>query len=263
MADPGRQSVPLLGCSGLDITIGRVCVTRAFSLDIEAGQCWCVLGRNGAGKTTLLRTLAGLHPPDAGVILLDGQPIDTLKRPHIARRLGVLFQEHQDLFPATVLESVLAGRHPYLHAWQRESPADIERARQALAFVDLSGFEQRPLHTLSGGERRRAGIATLLTQDPALFLLDEPTNHLDLHHRTRLLEALRDHVRGQGKALFMVLHDINLAARLADHLVLLTGDGGAITGTRAQVLTTGNLERLYGHELEQVGTRHGPAWLPT
>ena len=262
MAEANDGGRVLLHCDDLDVAIGSVQVTHRFHLALRAGQCWCLLGRNGTGKTTLLRTLAGLHRPAGGRIRLDGEPLEALPRRTIARRLGILFQSHEDVFPATVLESVLTGRHPWLHAWQWESAADLQRAREALAFVELSGFEQRPLHTLSGGERRRAGIATLLTQDPGLLLLDEPTNHLDLHHRTRLLERLCDRARDRGQAVLMVLHDVNLAARLADHAVLLHGEGRACTGTTADVLTTANLEALYGHPLEQVQTRHGAAWLP-
>lgn len=259
---PPSSPTPLLQTEALDVSINGVVVTRGLDLAVAPGQCWCVLGRNGAGKTTLLRTLAGLRSAEAGRVRIGAHELNALSRREIARHIGVLFQEQLDAFPATVFEHVLAGRHPYLRAWQWESARDTELAEQALDFVELSGFEQRSLHTLSGGERRRAGLAALLAQDPALFLLDEPTNHLDLHHRTRILDRLCELTRRQGKGLLMVLHDINLAARLADRFLLLQGNGRSLQGDRAAVLRNEHLEALYGHPLEQVSTRHGPAWLP-
>jgi iron complex transport system ATP-binding protein len=252
----------LLDTDALRIRIGDVSVTGDLNLRIEPGQCWCLLGRNGAGKTTLLKTLAGLRRPDGGRIRLLGRSLDDWSRRDIARHIGLLFQDHQDALPATVLETALTGRHPHLHAWQWETAADVEAARAALAQVGLSAFAERRIDTLSGGERRRVGIATLLAQAPSLYLLDEPANHLDLHHQTELLHGLRRSIPARGGALFMSLHDVNLAARLADHCLLLLGDGQTVAGPTGDVLTLPVLERLYEQKLEQLTSRHGPVWLP-
>ncbi len=252
----------LLQTHRLDIQIGKVRVTQQLDLEIRPGQCWCLLGKNGAGKTTLLKTLAGLLPARQGSITLLGQPLHSLPRKTVARHIGMLFQEHHDAFPATVQETVLAGRHPHLHAWQWETNRDNELARQALAFVGLEHFAQRTLDTLSGGERRRVGLATLLSQAPDLYLLDEPGNHLDLHYHTTLLRQFCEQARQRQQAILMAVHDVNLAARVADYCLLLPGNGQSLQGPTDTVLNQANLERLYGQRLEQLDSASGPVWLP-
>ncbi len=176
---------PLLAADGLSLSVpGRV-LCRDLSMTVKAGERWTILGPNGAGKTTLLLTLAGLHPPDAGAVFLDGAPLSELPRRRVAQRLGLLPQESHDPFPATVLETALLGRHPHLHPLRGEGPQNRSRAIEALRSVDLHGLLERDAASLSGGERRRLALATLLTQDPQLLLLDEPTNHLDLRHQNR------------------------------------------------------------------------------
>lgn len=252
----------LLTTRGLDISIAGTGVCRGLDLQIDRGSRWAVLGRNGCGKTTLLKTLAGLHPRDAGAITLAGKSLEEVPRAQLARILGILFQEQDSLFPGNVLEAALIGRHPYLAAWRRESGEDFERARAALAQVGLAGKESRVLSTLSGGERQRLAIATLLTQDPALCLLDEPSTHLDLYHQIHILRILRDSTRGGEKALVMVLHDINLAARYCDHALLLFGPEAQVHGPIGDVLTEENLSRLYGHPMRRLDTEQGGIFSP-
>ena len=256
------ESTPLLRCTHLDVDIGNVVVTRGLHLNIEPGQCWCVLGRNGVGKTTLLHTLAGLRAYRRGSIELDAVPLQQLSRRQVARKLGIVFQHYDDNFPATVMETVLQGRHPHLRSWQWESAEDNHIARQALAQCGLSGYETRNIQTLSGGERQRVSIAALLAQDTQLLLLDEPTNHLDLHHRMRVLETLVSHGKKTNRGILLVVHDINLAARYADHVLLLLGKGESRLGNKERILETTVLERLYSHPLTQIETPQGPAWLP-
>jgi len=254
----------LLTARGLGVSIAGTGVCRGLDLQIDRGSRWAVLGRNGCGKTTLLKTLAGLHPCDAGAITLAGEHLGKVPRAQLARTLGILFQEQESLFPGTVLEAALIGRHPYLAPWRWESGDDIERARAALAQVGLAGKETRVLSTLSGGERQRLAIATLLTQDPALCLLDEPSTHLDLYHQIHILRILRESTRGGEKALVMVLHDVNLAARFCDHALLLFGPETQVHGPVGEVLTEENLLRLYGHPMRRLDTEEGeifaPAW---
>lgn len=258
----GISGQALLQCRDLHIEVGGKILCRQLDLEIRAGQCWAVLGRNGAGKSTLLHTLAGLHTATAGNIRICGQPLSRLSRRDMARHCGLLLQSQEDPFPASVHETVLQGRHPYLRPWQWESEKDHEITRQALKAVGMQSFSQRNIQTLSGGERQRVAIAELICQQPSLLLLDEPSNHLDLHHRVRILDTLVDRCRDNRQGVCMVLHDVNLAARMADHCLLLADGGASITGTVADVLQTQRLEKLYGHPLEQLPTAAGPAWLP-
>jgi len=246
----------------LGIRIGEIKVCSHLDLRINAGENWAILGRNGVGKTTLLHTLAGLRRPASGTVKLDGTPLTSLSRRSIARRIGVLLQDHQDAFPASVMETVLIGRHPYLGPLQWEGASDYAAATGALRAVGLEGMESRSIATLSGGERRRLGIATLLSQDPQLLLLDEPTNHMDLHHQILILDLLAQRTRDAAKSMLLVLHELNLALRYCDHFLLLYGAGETLQGTAETVLTQPNLERLYDHPLQALQGPGGTVWLP-
>jgi iron complex transport system ATP-binding protein len=243
--------VTRLAVEGLAITQGGRTLCRGLELTLAPGQCWAVLGGNGSGKTTLLHTLAGLLPAAAGMIRLDHHPLATLPRRRIAQRLGLLLQESHDPFPTTVLETAMSGRHPHLGRWQQEGSADHAIVHQALAAMELSGMEQRMVQTLSGGERRRLAIATLLTQAPQLLLLDEPLNHLDLHHQQLLLRQQRQLAR-EGRTVVMVLHDPNQALRYCDQALLLYGDGRWESGVCEELLTVERLSRLYRHPMRLV-----------
>ena len=253
----------LLETRNLDVTVAGIRVCRGLDLRIRPGECWGLLGRNGAGKTTLLHTLAGLRAPDAGAIRLGGDPMGELSRREIARRLGLLFQDTETSFPATVMEAALAGRHPHLGRWGWEGAEDRRLTEAALRAVGLDGMHRRRIETLSGGEQRRLAIATLLAQDPALALLDEPTNHLDPNHQTGMLRLLQKRMQSGGRAMLLILHDINLALRFCDHLLLLFGGGETLQGPASRVARREHLERLYGCRVAEIpGGPHGPVYLP-
>lgn len=219
-----------------------------LNIDFNRGQVWGVLGPNGAGKSTLLHTMAGLRAPLSGDIVLDGQPLASWRRKRVAQHVGMVFQERHDEFPATVLESVLIGRHPFLKTWQWESDLDVLLARQAMQSLDIAGLEERLVNTLSGGEKQRVSIATVLVQAPEIWLADEPTNHLDLHHQVAVLRLLK-HQAEQGATVIMSLHDINLAARWCDHILLLYPNGDACWGQSDNMLIAEALEGLYSQKL--------------
>ena len=222
---------------------GRVLV-RDLQLNIEAGTFVCILGRNGVGKTLTLHALAGLRPLLAGAVSLGGAALVNLSRRQIAQRLGLLLQVQDDTFPVTVIESALMGRHARLGFWQWESAQDRLIAMDALKVFGLSGLEQRMIMTLSGGERRRVALATLLVQNPDIWLLDEPTNHLDPHHQLEVLDKLSGLAR-DGKCVIATLHDPTLAARFSNYVLLLHGDGGWEFGPTNDLLVPTKLEGLY------------------
>ena len=256
------NTTALLECRELAVAIAGTRVCDGLNMHIGPRECWAILGRNGVGKSTLLHTLAGLHAPARGSILLNGRLLSALSRRTIAQQVGVLLQDYADIFASDVLHTALMGRHPYIHPWQWETTQDLQRARNALQSLEITALEQRDLSTLSGGERRRAHLATLLTQDPPIYLLDEPTNHLDLHHQIRTFELLRNIAQQDGKALVATLHDINLAARFCDHALLLFGDGVTLHGLTAEVLNADNLARLLQHPMQHVITSHGKMFIP-
>ncbi len=252
---------PRLSCRGLALSVAGRTLVSGLDLDVRAGECWVVIGPNGAGKTTLVTALAGIRAAAAGEIAYDGTPLAALAPRERAQRRGFLQQDSVDHFPATVLETALIGRHPHLGRWQWESAADIARARDALATFGLAGIDGRDARTLSGGERRRLALAALVAQDCALLVLDEPSSHLDLGQQVAALDAVAALARNHGRAIVMVLHDLHLALRYADHAIAL-GGGRARTGTATDILTTATLSDLFGHRMQAVGAGTARTFLP-
>jgi len=246
----------------LTVRIGDTTACRELSATFHPGQVWSLLGRNGVGKSTLLRTLAGLRAPTSGRVLLDKLSLDSIPRRQRARKIGILFQEQDPAFPATVLETVLTGRHPWLSPFRGEGETDIEMAQQELSRMGLKGMENRALSTLSGGERRRVDLAALVVQKTRVALLDEPANHLDLHYQVDLMGQLVGDWQENEGVVIMVMHDINLAMRFSDHLLLLFGGGEALHGRSADLATEENLSRLYGHPLRRYPASRHSFFLP-
>jgi iron complex transport system ATP-binding protein len=249
-ASSGAGTVPpLLECRGVDIGIGSRILVRGLNLEIRSGSLLAVLGPNGCGKSLSLHTFAGLRCAHAGELLIAGRPIAAWARRALARELALLPQNVEDPFPANVLETVLLGRHPHIARWQWESAQDVAIASNALRAVGLAGYEERDVFTLSGGERRRAALAAVLAQSPRLFLLDEPTNQLDPNHQLEALQLLRERTDAGG-AVIVTLHDPNLAARFADHALLIGRDGDWRCGSVAEILTAQHLSQLYDTRFE-------------
>jgi iron complex transport system ATP-binding protein len=234
-----------LTATGVTVEIESRRLVDDLELGLRPGEIVALLGMNGAGKTLLLHTLAGLRPPGAGHVRLFDADIEELGRRDIAKRLAVLPQDSDDVFPASVLETVLVGRHPHVERFGWETDRDRMLARNALAAVGLDALADRNVLTLSGGERQRLAIAQCIAQDADVMLLDEPTNHLDPHHQLDTLELFRALANG-GKAVLMTLHDVNFAARYADRCLLLFGDGRWELGPTEAALSQDTLERLYG-----------------
>lgn len=252
---------PILNTRELVVTIGQHNVCCGLDFVVQPGEHWVILGRNGAGKSTLLSVLAGLREPQSGHVCLAGKRYPE-QSPQIAARLRGWLPQHQgDAFASTVLETALVGRHPHLGRWDWESNTDRDIAHAALHAVGLHGFEPRDIRTLSGGERQRLAIATLLTQQPKLFLLDEPLTHLDLNHQIAVLELFRQQT-AQGSAVISVLHDPTLAWRYADKVLLVQGDGHTQVGNREAILTESGLSHLYGHPLKRIDADGQVCFIP-
>lgn len=246
-----NTAAPLLSCVDLEVCVADRTLVRQLTLAIRRGSMTCVLGRNGAGKTLTLHTLCGLRAPSAGSLQFDGRPLDDWPRRRLAQQLGLLSQTSEDPFPSSVLDTTLIGRHPHIGLWQWESETDRAIARVALQSVDMETLETREIDTLSGGERRRVAIATLLAQDPELMLLDEPINHLDPQHQIDVLRLLRARADA-GRAVVMSLHDIGLATRFCDQALLLFGNGEWLHGPAQQVLNEATISRLYGVTVREI-----------
>lgn len=205
------------------------------------GRILGLIGPNGSGKTTLLRTLYGALRPGAGQVLIDQDPVESLSTRQVAQRLAVVAQEPASEMPISVADMTLLGRSPHRSSLQRYTTHDHRLASQALQRVGARHLANRSYSALSGGERQRVLIARSLVQATDHLLLDEPTNHLDIRYQHEILQL----VRGLGTTTVLVLHDLNLAARYCDELVLLDGGAVARTGPPETVLAPEVLEPIY------------------
>lgn len=242
----------LIEARDLGVARGERRLIERLDFAIAPGELVAVVGPNGAGKSSLLATLAGLFPPAAGEIRLEGNALERLPRRTIARRLGFLAQDSDDPYPATVLETALIGRHPHIDFWRWESDTDRARAHKALRAVGLDSAAMRPVATLSGGERRRLAIAALLAQAPRIYLLDEPLEALDLAFQMRLLRLFKHLAALGGVGVLFSLHDLSLAACHADRVILLDGRGSATLGAPPTVLDPDQLSRIYGCRIRRI-----------
>jgi len=254
-----RPSGPVFEVTGLGYTYPGAAepALSDLSFSIERGEVLAVIGPNGSGKSTLLRLLLGTLEPSTGSVLYRDRQIDEWGRRTLALEIGAVPQTEEINFPLTVRELVAMGRYPHLGPWRREGEADLEAVDDALRRCAVEHLRDRALDTLSGGELQRARIARALAQEPETLVLDEPTAALDIHHEMAIFELMTDLAEGEGVTIVVVTHNLNLAARFADRIILL--DRGTIAGIGApeEVIIPSILEGVYQWPL--IMTRHpGP-----
>jgi iron complex transport system ATP-binding protein len=255
---------PTLAARGLTLAYGDRIIVEGLDLQIPAGAVTAIVGANGCGKSTLLRSLARLLPPRAGDIVLDGHDIHRLPSREVARRVGLLPQSPTAPEGIAVADLVGRGRHPHQHLLARWSARDYEVVAQALAATGTADLADRAVDELSGGQRQRVWIAMALAQETDILLLDEPTTFLDVAHQIEILDLLRDLNRDRGTTVVMVLHDINLAARYADHLFALKGGRLVAAGAPGEVVTEDLIREVFDLDCLVIGdpVSHTPLVLP-
>jgi iron-siderophore transport system ATP-binding protein len=235
-----------LQAAELKVGYGDRMIVDGLDLDIVGGTVTCVIGPNGCGKSTLLRALARLLPARGGSVLLDGKQIDKIPTREVAKVLGMLPQAPQAPEGLTVADLVARGRQPH-QAWYRQWSSDDEAAvAEALALTNMDELADRTVDELSGGQRQRAWISMALAQGTDLLLLDEPTTYLDLAHQIDVLDLVQRLHDEMGRTVVMVLHDLNLAARYAEHLVAMKAGRIVVQGTPTEVLTEEVLLEVFG-----------------
>jgi len=242
---------------GVGVALGEHPVLRDVSFSIATGEVVGLLGRNGAGKTTLLRAISAALPLRRGEIRLAGNLVGSIPRRELARHVAVVPQDLHVPFPFSVAELVLMGRAPHQNLLGFETAEDVDHARRALERLDITHLADRSCNELSGGERQLVLLARALVQKPSLLLLDEPTAFLDLHHRTMVLRLMRELADSHACAVLVVSHDITLAARACDRLLLLHEGVIDRDGSPVDVVDTGSLQRVFGLDAEVVGGPDG------
>lgn len=219
-----------------------------ISFELKSGEFLGIIGPNGSGKTTLLKTIATLLKPKIGSVLLDGKNLSKLSSREVARKIGMVPQNSATA-PFSLFDVVLMGRTPHLRRFERESKKDFEIAERAMRTTDIWHLRKRNLLEISGGERQRAAIARALTQKPQVLLLDEPTLHLDIKNQLEIMDMIKNLTK-KGLIVISVLHDLNLAARYSDFLLLLDRGKIASFGRVEKVLRSKTLEEVYGISVE-------------
>jgi iron complex transport system ATP-binding protein len=235
----------ILSLEKIGFAYGSWRVLRGIDLTIKPGEMVGILGPNGSGKSTLLKIMDGILPVQEGSIRLYDQPLERLKRGQIARRIAMVAQENYFRFSFSVLEVVLMGRFPHLKKLQFENEKDLAIATEALCVTNTLDLAERPIHTLSGGEKQQVLIARALAQEPEVILLDEPTSFLDLKHKRALFQLIAALSREKGLSVVMVSHDIDLAAHYCRKLILLKQGSIYAQGEPAEVITKANIEAVY------------------
>jgi iron complex transport system ATP-binding protein len=235
-----------LEIKGVEFSYRSVPVLKDISLNVGEGEVLSLVGPNGSGKTTLLKCINRILRPKKGTILLEGKNIGGMKLRELARSLGYVPQSAPTSFPLTVFDTVLLGRKPHVN-W-RLGERDKEIVFGVLKLMELDEMALRMFNELSGGEKQKVLMARALCQEPQVLLLDEPTSNLDLRHQLEILDLIIDVVKERGLAAIMAIHDLNLASRFSDKIVMLKDGKVYAAGKSKRTLNSENVREVYGVE---------------
>jgi iron complex transport system ATP-binding protein len=252
--------VSALSLSNVHVTIDGAHILKGVDLQVERGEWVNVIGPNGAGKTTLLRAISGAVPADGSIDIDDGA---APTRGTLGRKVAIVPQSPTIPPGVTVTDYVLLGRTPHRGPFAGDSPHDLDIASDALRRLDLVGFATRTVASLSGGERQRVVLARALVQEADLLLLDEPTTALDLGHQQDVLELVDGLRRNAGLTIVATLHDLTLAGRYGERIVLLDGGEVVANGVPSDVLTEATISEHFGATVRVLDDGEGPVILPT
>ncbi len=242
------RATPLLAAESMSVVRGGKSILNAVSLSLSPHELVGLVGPNGAGKSTLLSGLAGLIRLDSGQVSLKGKPIESYSGSDRAKLLGWMEQLASAHWPVSAEHLVLLGRIPYLSRWQSVSKTDRQLVAEMMRATDCYGLKDQAVSTLSGGELNRVLLARVLASEPSVLLADEPTAALDIGHQLQTMELLREFCT-KGRGCIVVLHDLSLAARYCDRLVLLHEAQVVANGAPLDVLSERNVHDVYGVEL--------------
>ncbi len=234
-----------LEVKNLKFGYNRETILKDVSFNIEKGKFISIIGPNGSGKSTLLKNLNGIYTPSGGKVTVDSIDINRIKTKELAKKIALVPQNTIIDYEFTVEDIVLMGRHPYKGRFQREDDNDYEIVKEALEMTNTFHLKDRIITEISGGERQRVIIAKALAQNPSIILLDEPTSHLDINHQIEILNLLRKLNQEKGTTIVVVIHDINLASRYSDKIIMLNEGEIIGIGRPEEVITKENIEFAY------------------
>ncbi len=249
-----------LSIKGVGFSYADTPVLENINLEVDGSELLGIVGPNGAGKTTLLKCMNLILRPGAGNILLDGKEIEKIQRQELAKILGYVPQHSPKAFPTTVFDLILLGRRPYVKWGINEN--DIKKVTEVMKLLKIEDFALRYFDELSGGERQKVLIARALAQEPDILLLDEPTSNLDLKHQLEVMEIIKNLARKGGISVIMAIHDLNLASRYSDRIVMLKDGTICAAGEPNSLLTSESIRSVYGVEAVVVNNLERPYIVP-
>ncbi len=229
---------------GLEFSYNSTPALRGVTIEISESEVVAIVGPNGSGKSTLLKCIDKILKPQKGAVLIKGRDIKNFSQSEIAKTVGYVPQSIKQLFPATVFEVVLMGRRPHL-SW-RCSRSDIEKVFNILKLLNIEELALRDFNELSGGQQQKVLIARALVQEPEILLFDEPTANLDLKHQLEVMELIKAIVKNRAITAIVAIHDLNLASRYADRIIMMKEGKIFAAGKPSDVLTPVNIEKVYG-----------------
>ena len=232
-------------------------VLHSVSISVESGEFIGVIGPNGSGKSTLLKILGGVLTPNSGILSFKEKNFMSFKRKELARSITWIPQDHPMVFPFKVSEVVLMGRHPYLSAFTFEGDEDLEIVRSAMEQTQTLQFAQRRFNEISGGEKQRVVIAGAIAQEPELMILDEPTSALDIKYQIQILNILRELNKKKNMTVILAMHDLHLASKFCNRLILLEEGKIFQDGKPEEVLQKEHLEKVYGIKVHLIRDHDG------
>lgn len=235
----------MIQVEALKFNYGNDEILKQISFQVKKGSFVSIIGPNGSGKTTLLKNLCKLLKPNDGHIDLEGEKLRHYKSRALAKKVAVVHQGASSEFDFNVGEVVLMGRYPYLNRFQSESINDMEIATGAMHQTDTFHLKDKNLHGISGGERQRVMIARALTQEPDLLLLDEPISHLDIKYQLEIMKLCKMLNETKSLTILTTLHDINLASRYSDIIIMMKDGKIVYSGTPNEVITSENIKKVY------------------
>jgi len=247
-----------LKVKNVEFSYASVPILKDICIELAASEMLGVVGPNGAGKSTLLRCIDRILKPQRGSILLDESEIKKMNMLELAKKLGYIPQSTSQVFPATVFDTVLLGRRP--HVGWRSGEKDRKKVLKSLQMLNIEKFAMRDINELSGGQQQKVFIARALTQEPDVLLFDEPTSNLDIKHQLEVMEIIKSIVREKEISAIMAIHDLNLASRYADRIIMMNDGEIFSAGDSVSVLTPESIKRVYGVEAE-VHNIHGRPYI--
>lgn len=229
----------------LNISYGNLDIVKDLNLEIPKGKITTIIGANGCGKSTILKTLARIIKPKSGSIYINDKELNSQDSKELAKAMAVLPQSPQAPSGLTVEELISYGRFPHQKGFGKLKDEDKDIINWALEKTRILEFRDRPIEALSGGQRQRAWIAMALAQETDILLLDEPTTYLDLAHQLEVLKLLEELNKKEGRTIVMVIHELNNAARFADHMIGVKKGKIVCQGTAHEVMTKENLREIF------------------